>query len=91
MFARHTAMALADAEHQHQFNEALSTRDVIGQAKGILMHRDHVSAAQAFDLLARASQNTNIKLVDVARWLVEQTEHTNTGHGEASQSPTDDR
>jgi GAF domain-containing protein len=74
MFARHSAMALAEAEHRHQFNEALSTRDVIGQAKGILMHRDRLTAEEAFDLLARTSQNGNVKLVELARWLVEQTE-----------------
>jgi AmiR/NasT family two-component response regulator len=37
------------------------------------MQRDNLTGLQAFSLLTRASQQTNIKLVDVARWLV--TEH----------------
>ncbi|WP_433261672.1 ANTAR domain-containing protein [Micromonospora vinacea] len=44
-------------------------RDVIGQAKGILMERHKLTADEAFAVLARASQNTNRKLVDVARYL----------------------
>jgi|GEM_PF-5291490 len=34
------------------------------------MQRNGVSGLQAFKMLARASQNTNRTLVDVARWLV---------------------
>lgn len=46
--------------------EALSTRDVIGQAKGILMERHGISEEQAFNVLRRASNDLNIKLRDVA-------------------------
>jgi len=49
----------------------LSTRDVIGQAKGILMERQRLSAGDAFDLLRRASQRLNRKLIDVAEHLTE--------------------
>jgi hypothetical protein len=52
---------------------AVSSRDVIGQAKGILMQRDGVDGDAAFTMLVEASQATNIKLVDVAHWLVAQT------------------
>jgi hypothetical protein len=45
--------------------------DVIGQAKGILMERQRVSAGDAFDLLHRASQKLNHKLADVAEHLSE--------------------
>ena len=41
----------------------------IEQAKGILMERHKLTADQAFAVLARASQHTNRKLVDVARYL----------------------
>jgi len=47
----------------------LSTRDVIGQAKGILMERQRLSAGDAFDLLRRASQRLNRKLADIAEHL----------------------
>ncbi len=36
--------------------EALESWDVIGQAKGILMAAEGISADQAFDALCRASQ-----------------------------------
>lgn len=52
-------------------HRALSTRDVIGQAKGILMERQRLSAGEAFDLLRRASQRLNRKLADVAQQLAE--------------------
>jgi hypothetical protein len=50
---------------------ALLSRDVIGQAKGILMERLKVTPEDAFDLLRRASQHLNVKLRDVARGLAE--------------------
>jgi len=50
---------------------ALITREVIGQAQGILMERERISADQAFDLLRRASQHLNVKLRDVAQELVD--------------------
>ena len=49
-----------------QLREALESRDVIGQAKGILMERERVTAADAFDMLRRASQHLNRKLRDLA-------------------------
>jgi hypothetical protein len=52
-------------------HRGLSTRDVIGQAKGILMERQQLSAGDAFDLLRRTSQRLNRKLADVAEHLAE--------------------
>ena len=51
--------------------QALLSRDVIGQAKGILMERLEITPEDAFDLLRRSSQNLNVKLRDVARRLAE--------------------
>jgi AmiR/NasT family two-component response regulator len=45
---------------------ALESRDVIGQAKGILMERGKVDAEKAFDQLVAMSQERNEKLRDVA-------------------------
>ncbi len=50
--------------------KALETRDIIGQAKGILMARQQIDADAAFDVLRRASQRSNTKLRDVASDLV---------------------
>ncbi|GHE92105.1 transcriptional regulator [Amycolatopsis deserti] len=70
LFAAHAAVALAGSRAQAQLRTALESRDVISMAKGILMERHRVTDDQAFDLLVRASQNTNRKLHEVARWLV---------------------
>jgi GAF domain-containing protein len=70
MFASHAAIALADAQKLEHVETALLNRDVIGQAKGILMERHKISADQAFAYLTRQSQTTNRKLAEVARELV---------------------
>ena len=49
---------------------AMASRAVIEQAKGILMERRKVTEDQAFTALSHASQNTNIRLRDVADELV---------------------
>jgi hypothetical protein len=80
------SLALA-AAHSHEDQErradnlqsALNTREVIGQAQGILMEREHISADEAFDILRRASQHLNLKLREVAQTLVETGERPDTG------------
>jgi len=58
---------------------ALSTREVIGQAQGILIERERITPDQAFDVLRRASQHLNVKLRDVAQSLVDTGERPETG------------
>ena len=48
----------------------MDTRDLIGQAKGILMERFKLTGEQAFELLVQASQTTHRKLREVADELV---------------------
>jgi ANTAR domain/GAF domain len=57
---------------------ALVSRNLIGQAQGILMERERVTADQAFDILRRASQHLNVKLRDVAQRLVDTGERPPT-------------
>ena len=71
VFAAHAAVALSSALHDEQMEEALQSRDLIGQAKGILMAREHVDADEAFDMLRRASQRVNVKLREVARQIAD--------------------
>ncbi|MGH9224684.1 MAG: ANTAR domain-containing protein [Acidimicrobiales bacterium] len=52
---------------------ALDNRDVIGQAKGILMASGGVDPGRAFGMLVAASQRQNRKLRDIAAELVERT------------------
>ncbi len=49
---------------------SVATRQLIGQAQGILMERHKITADQAFGLLVRTSQHRNTKLRDVADALV---------------------
>jgi GAF domain-containing protein len=74
LFASHAAIALADAQELEGVRAALVNRDVIGQAKGILMERFKITAEEAFLLLTRVSQQTNRKVYDVATHLT----HTGT-------------
>ena len=66
IFAAHAAVALRAALREEQFREALASRDVIGQAKGLLMAREGITADEAFETLRRGSQRLNIKLREVA-------------------------
>jgi hypothetical protein len=81
LLATHASLALAGTEavrlaelRETQLRRALDTRDVIGQAKGILMQRRGISADEAFDLLRRTSQDLNVKLAELAATLA--TRHT---------------
>ena len=64
--------------------DALRTRELIGQAQGILMERERITADQAFDVLRRASQHMNIKLREVAETLVETGESPDTGNANSA-------
>lgn len=66
MLSAHAAVAMDATVTLDRLHRALAGRDVIGQAKGILMERYGLSDGQAFDLLIAASQHTNRKLHDIA-------------------------
>jgi GAF domain-containing protein len=68
--ATHAAIALSSARRGEQFKSALATRDVIGQAKGILMERCDVDALGAFEMLRTLSMQMNVPIADLARRLV---------------------
>ena len=70
LFASHAAVALSGAREQANLREAISTRDLIGQAKGILMERFAITDDEAFRLLATLSQTGNRKLRDVVRDVI---------------------
>lgn len=76
LLATHASLALAHTHatelaglNQANLRRAIDSRDVIGQAKGILMNRQGISAEEAFDLLRRTSQHLNVKIIDLARTL----------------------
>jgi hypothetical protein len=78
ILAAYLGLAVASAQRHDEvdrreaaLHRGLGTRDIIGQAKGILMERQRLSAGDAFDLLRRVSQRLNRKLSDVAQELAE--------------------
>ncbi|WP_371670426.1 ANTAR domain-containing protein [Streptomyces sp. NBC_00289] len=77
LFTAHVSLALESATTREQLTEAMRTRDLIGQATGILMERLDIDAAEAFDSLVRASQRENVKLRDIARRIVDTNKHDN--------------
>lgn len=71
ILAAHAAPALAAALQRQDLQAAIRSRDVIGQAKGLLMARTGVDEDAAFELLKAASQRMNTKLAEVAQRLVD--------------------
>lgn len=69
LLAAHAAIAMKGSQVETGLRIALATRDVIGQAKGILMERYKISATVAFDLLVTASQHAHRKLHEIAEEL----------------------
>ena len=59
------------ADLAHHMQEAMASRSVIEQAKGIIMAQNRCDAEAAFDVLRRASQGRNVKIRDLAADLVE--------------------
>ena len=85
IFATHAGVALGAAEaledatvllnaeirRVEDLRGALASREVIGQAEGILIERERITADQAFGVLRGASRNLNIKLREVAQFVVD--------------------
>jgi transcriptional regulator with GAF, ATPase, and Fis domain len=71
VLAAHAAAAVLASRQNEQLESALSTRDQIGQAKGIIMERYNIDDVAAFDMLRRLSQDSNTKLVDIAKRVIE--------------------
>ncbi len=70
LFASHAAIAYAAAQKHSGLQQAVATRQLIGQAQGILMERHKITGDQAFALLVRHSQQENIKLRELSERLV---------------------
>ncbi len=76
LFATHAAVALASARKVAQLEQAVASRDIIGQAKGILMERHKINADDAFLMLVRVSQRTYSPLREVAEYVADTGETT---------------
>ncbi len=76
LFAAHAAIAYSGARTKADLGRAVATRQLIGQAQGMLMERHKITGDQAFALLVAASQRTNIRLRELAEQLVASGEFT---------------
>jgi transcriptional regulator with GAF, ATPase, and Fis domain len=72
VYATHAALAWNSLRRDHQFRRALATRDVISQAKGMLMERYKISSDEAFDRLRELSQNSNVPVTEISRGLIDE-------------------
>lgn len=71
VLAAHAASAIMSNRQGEQLQSALTTRDRIGQAKGIIMERYGVDDMHAFDMLRRLSQEGNTPLVEIAGRVID--------------------
>lgn len=96
LFAQQAAILLANTRSlieargvADQLSVALQTRDLIGQAKGILMAQGATSGDAAFAMLVSASQRSNVKVAEVARQLVASVTRRRQGaSGSSGSGPT---
>jgi hypothetical protein len=73
MFARLVAIALGWGRHDESLQHALASRNQIGQAVGIVMERYRLDSDRAFGFLVRVSQQSNVKLRNVAAGIIADT------------------
>jgi transcriptional regulator with GAF, ATPase, and Fis domain len=63
------AVVVDASRQQAQLRAAIESRQVIGEAVGILRAQGNVSSDEAFQMLAKASMRMNVKLRDLARQI----------------------
>ncbi|MBM7459389.1 GAF and ANTAR domain-containing protein [Rhodococcus coprophilus] len=71
VLAAHAAIAIVGAQRRQQLHSAIASRDLIGQAKGMLMERYAVDAERAFDMMVALSQESNVPVVEISRRIVD--------------------
>lgn len=69
VFAAFCSTALHGAIQEEGLRRALASRDIIGQAKGVLMAQHGITPEDAYELIKRRSQETNTKVVDIAEQI----------------------
>ena len=76
LFAAQAALAMGKATAIDQLHEGMRTRQRIGVAVGLLMHRYEMTEERAFAFLVRASSHGNVKLRDVAAEVIREFQGT---------------
>ncbi|WP_408610303.1 GAF and ANTAR domain-containing protein [Kribbella monticola] len=88
ILARHATVAIANARHDATMIQAIDARKLVGQAMGILMERFDLDGDRAFEVLRRYSQDNNVKLRDVAEYLVQTRQLPTARHRLNGSHPT---
>lgn len=70
IYAAHASNAIAATNQVVHLRTAMQSRHLIGVAQGLLMQRYSLTEEAAFQVLSRHSQNSNVRLRDVAAELV---------------------
>ena len=73
MFAARAAVAMSASRREENLERKADSRGLIGRAEGVLMARSNLDDEQAFQLLRRASQRLNVKLMTVAEQVIDGT------------------
>ena len=84
VYAAQAAVVLGQARSLDELGRALESRQLIGQAVGLLMATYDLDEQGAFNFLARTSSHANVKLREIARRLV--ADHA-AGHGVTVRQP----
>jgi hypothetical protein len=71
IFVSHAKVALGYAQEVNTLRAALATRKVIGEALAIVIEQNSIDAERAFEFLIRVSDNSQLKLRQVAAEIVE--------------------
>ena len=78
ILAAHASVALRAAQTKEdlaRLRDVVETRELIGQAKGILMGRQGLSSQAALEILCRGAERLKIELRELARRVVEGEEN----------------
>lgn len=81
IFAAHASVALRAAQNKEdlaRFREVVQARELVAQAKGILMGRQGISSQAAMEILGRGAERLKIELRELARRIVEAEEQEPT-------------
>lgn len=70
VFAAHAAVAMGFVHTVENLSDAITSRQMIGQAVGIVMERYQLSEGRAFDFLVRVSRNSNTKVSVIAADII---------------------
>jgi len=83
MFASHASVAMGFVHTIDNLSQAITARQMVGQAVGIIMERYHLDEQRAFDFLVRTSSQTNVKLRTIAADLITNSNRLNAPQASA--------